>query len=200
MNTIDDIVRALSFYYRRSNKGSGQPVGCTPLEVDDLLSRSAATLGVTPCRQYVELLRMIDGVIYNGNIVYAHRTHPLYGPGAVTSRAVGSPMIDGLVELNQFWRDRCVVPRDVLVYGGNEVYLFIGFGEDRFCYIPNVGVPGTELVSHIAHEFATFNEMLLYVFRHLLDRARDRGDIDAETENGTGKRDRSALSRLPRPT
>jgi hypothetical protein len=177
MSTIDDIVRALSFYYRRSNKGSGHPVGCTPAEVDDLLSRSAATLGVTPCGQYVELLRRIDGIVYDGNKIYAHRTHPLYGPGAVTSRAVGSPVINGLVELNQFWRDRCIVPRDVLVYGGDEVYLFVGSGEDRFWYTPNIGEPGTELVSHVSREFATFNEMLLDAFRHLLDRARDRGDI-----------------------
>ena len=177
MNNIADIIKAANCSSRRSNKSTGHPVGCTPSQIDDLLELCEHTFGIAPCQQYIEMLRMLDGIMYDGNTIYAHKTHPLFGPGAVTSRAVGSPDIDGFVELNNFWRERCEVPPDALVYGGNEIYLFVGFREERFCLVPDEALPGENLICHIDLEFASFNEMLHHIFRHLLERARDRGEL-----------------------
>ncbi len=177
MENFANILLAMSYHHCRMNNGSGQPTGCTPAEVEHLLKQSAAAFGRQPCGQYIELLRQLDGIMYDGNVIYAHRTHPLFGPGAITSRAVGSPDIDGFVELNRFWRQRCRVDPDVLVYGGNEVYLYIGYGESRFCYLPGYPLPGEPLVSHVDKAFPTFNDMLLDVFEQLLERARDRGEL-----------------------
>lgn len=178
MSDIANIIVAMRRDYARDTGGTGLPVGCTPEEIGELVRRSTTLLGTAPCRQYIDLLRQLDGIMYDGNTIYAHKTHPLYGPGAVTSRAVGSPDIDGFVELNQLYRERYRVESEVMIYGSNEVWLFIGYGESRFCYIPS-GYPvwGEPLVAHVDKEFATFNEMLLDIFEQLLERAHDRGEI-----------------------
>lgn len=178
MKCIDNIIKAANSSYRRGNNGIGHPVGCTPAQINALLERCTAAFDLQPCHQYIEMLRMLDGIMYDGRLIYAHTTQPLFGPGAVTSRAVGSPDIDGFGELNRFWRNRCLVPADVFIYGGSEIYLYVGFGEDRFCFVPNEALPREDLIVHVDREFGSFNEMLHAIFQQLVERARDRGDIE----------------------
>ena len=179
MNT-QDIVNAAKAEYLRNNKGEGHPIACTDHEIRELRARFADVFSISPCRQYIDLLRMLDGIMYDGNVIYAHKTQPLFGPGAVTSRAVGFPQIDGIVELNSFWRERFIVPREAIVYGGNEIYHFVGFGENRFCLVAAESVPGEDLVCHVDREFGSFDLMLQHVYRHLLRRARESGVIERE--------------------
>ncbi|HEX8656249.1 MAG TPA: YrhA family protein [Hymenobacter sp.] len=60
---------------------------------------------------YLNILAVADGMDFNGHTLYASKTHPLQGEENL--------LLQGLVEINEFWQD----------YAGNHDHHLIVFGE-----------------------------------------------------------------------
>jgi hypothetical protein len=133
--------------------GSQLQPPCTQDEMQRLVEHARATLRTELPAEYLDFLRLANGLDWNGVVVYASDTVPI----------VGHPdrSIAGVVEMNLNFRDASVF-QSLIVLGSD--------GMDVYTY--NVGDRVYEQYDEVPHvlieSFATFDELMAKVLLRAL--------------------------------
>lgn len=110
MNLIDEVKRIASKY----NEILEPP--CTEAKLKRLRERSRAELTTDVPNDYVDFLRIMDGLDFNGMLVYASEQ--------TTSKDSSQAEIFGFVETNLMHRDVDVM-RGYLVFGSDSLNIYV---------------------------------------------------------------------------
>jgi hypothetical protein len=86
---------------------------CAELEITKLCKRAEAKLGTALPKEYLDLLREVNGLNWNGLFIYASRPTPL--------RADPESTLDGVVEINLQY---CIDDYVVLGQGNTDFYSY----------------------------------------------------------------------------
>jgi hypothetical protein len=125
--------------------GSGLQPPSTEEQVLQLAERSSNDLHAEPPQEFLDFLRLTNGLDWNGVVIYASDTIPIVGHPDRT--------IPDLVEMNLNYRDDSRFA-DLLVLGSN--------GMDLYTYRISNGV--YEIYDEVPHElvdsFSTFDELM----------------------------------------